>query len=172
MTNSLFAKITALLLVASPAKSTETCYKDCVFSDVGVEALTGFEGYSPVVYKDSAGYDTIGIGHLIKKGEKFDIPMMPAEAAELLRKDIKPALGAVNRYSDVELFSHQADALTSFTFNVGSGTLKKSSVIRYVNEEEHEKVPPALRKYNKAGGKVVKGLVNRREMEAKMYEGD
>lgn len=170
--NSLLAKMAALLLVASPAKSAETCYKDCVFSDIGVEALTGFEGYSPVVYKDSAGYDTIGIGHLIRLGEKFKIPMMPAEAAELLKKDVKPALGAVNRYSYVDLFQHQADALTSFTFNLGSGTLKKSSVIRYVNEEEHEKVPDALRKYNKAGGKVVNGLVKRRDMEAKMYEGN
>lgn len=172
MTNSLLAKLTAFLLLTSPAANTDVCYKDCLFTQDGVEALTGFEGYSPVMYKDSAGFDTIGIGHLVKSGERFNIPMMPADAAALLQKDIKPALGAVNKYTDVDLHYHQADALTSFTFNVGSGTFKKSSVLRDVNDENHEDVPADLRKYNRAGGKVVKGLVNRREMEAKMYEGN
>lgn len=63
----------------------------------------------------------------------------------------------------------QFDALTSFTFNLGGGALQRSTLRRKVNREEHSAVPTEFRKWIWAGGRKLKGLVRRREAEAKRY---
>ena len=163
----------ALLLL--PISAQGACHKDCVLSEKGVNFIRNFEGYYPYIYKDSAGLDTIGIGHLIKPGEKFKVPMMADEARRLFLQDSAMAVRAVNRRTNVRLAPYQADALISLTYNIGDGGLGQSSVLRYVNLEKHNLAPNYFILWNKVtitGVKVpVRGLTRRREAEAELYRG-
>jgi GH24 family phage-related lysozyme (muramidase) len=67
------------------------------------------------------------------------------------------------------LTAGQFDALVSFAFNVGAGGLQRSMLHRKVNREEHALVPAELLKWVWAGGRKLKGLVRRREAEARLY---
>lgn len=169
------ALIPILVAALSAPEWDRACLKNCALSDNGASFISHFEGYSPYVYKDSAGLPTIGIGHLIRKGESFEEPMTPEEAHDLLKKDAEQAIDGVNRRVKVELKQHQADALISFTFNLGEGSLKNSSLLKLVNLERHDEVPPKFLPWDKArvNGRLtpVRGLTIRRNAESKLYEG-
>lgn len=146
------------------------CFKQqCHVSDRGVATVKHFEGYRPVIYRDVAGYETIGNGHRVLAGEHFVTPMLPKAADELLRKDLEIYEESVRQYTMVKMLGNQYDALVDFTYNLGSGTLKKSSVLKDVNSGKNDKVPDAIRLYDHAGGKVFRGLTVRREAEASIY---
>ena len=173
--------LAALFLSLSPPQTTsvsEQCHKNCVASDEAVTLVQAYEGYSPFIYKDIAGYPTIGHGHLIVKGEKFDVPLLPEPAMKLLEKDMGSSVKDVNRYVNVSLWQSQFDALTSWTFNLGGGALKSSTMLKRVNAERHAEVPGEMKKWNKALDPktkqrvVSRGLVVRREGEATMYMRD
>ena len=92
-----------------------------------------------------------------------------ATAAELLRRDVETAERAVLRLIRVPLEDGRFDALASFAFNLGAGALQRSTLRRKVNREEHGAVPGELRRWVWAGGRKLKGLVRRREVEAVLY---
>ena len=76
---------------------------------------------------------------------------------------------AVLRLISVPLTDGQFDALVSFTFNLGSGALQRSTLRRKVNRGEHEGVPAEMMKWVWAAGKKLPGLVRRRRQETKAY---
>lgn len=166
--------LTAVLVGTVSLTSLESgsCLKTCELSNTGLALIRTFEGYSPFVYKDSAGLDTIGFGHLIIKGEKFKEPLLPEDANKLLAKDSGFAIKGVNRKVTVELRQTQFDSLVSFVFNLGEGAFGKSTLLKKVNLRRHDEVPNEFLKWNRAGGKVIKGLIRRREAEAKLYKLD
>lgn len=141
-------------------------------SKQGLDLICRFEGFSPVIYICPAGYPTIGYGHLITEAnkEQFLDGVNEDEALELLRSDVGKAERAVLRLIAVPLTQGQFDALVSFTFNLGSGALQRSTLRRKVNHEEHADVPAELMKWVWAGGKKLKGLVKRRAAEAQYYQ--
>ncbi len=143
-------------------------------SKQGLDLICRFEGFSPVIYICPAGYPTIGYGHLITEAnkEQFLGGVDEDEALELLRSDAGKAERAVLRLISVPLTQGQFDALVSFTFNLGSGALQRSTLRRKVNREEHADVPAELVKWVWAGGRKLKGLVKRRAAEAKLYKGN
>lgn len=163
--------LTAVLVGALSLSNQYECYKNCKISDTGLRLIQVFEGYSPVVYKDSAGYDTIGIGHLIRKGEKFNEPMLPHQAYNLLRKDVKISEKGLNKHTNVKLKQHHVDALTSFIYNLGEGNYSKSTLLKKLNKKLYSQVPDEMLKWNKAGGRGIKGLTRRREAEAELFRG-
>jgi lysozyme len=140
-------------------------------SKQGLDLICRFEGFSPVIYICPAGYPTIGYGHLIIEANrgKFQDGVDENEALELLRGDVGKAERAVLRLIAVPLTDGQFDALVSFTFNLGSGALQRSTLRRKVNREEHDDVPAELMKWVWAGGRKLMGLVKRRQAEAKLY---
>ncbi len=171
---SLYAALA--LLLSSPAQvDAPKCHGDCKTSDAGVVMVQHFEGFMPFVYKDIAGKPTIGFGHLVRPGEKFDQPMLPEEADKLLRIDLAEAEGMVNRRAGVPLAANQFDALVSITFNIGPSvvTPKTSTLIRLVKEEKHAEVPPQFLRWNKARINAIlqpsPGLTTRRQTEADWY---
>ena len=83
-----------------------------------------------MVYKDAAGYDTIGFGHLVRPGEKIQEPLLGEAAEKLLNKDIAPKAAAVNAHVSMPLFQGQFDALLSWTYNLGEGALKSSTMLK------------------------------------------
>lgn len=149
---------------------TETCLKNCQIDDTGLALLKHFEGYSPFPYKDAVGVMTIGFGHAIQRGESIPAPLLGSAAETLLKSDARVSAKAINQQISVRLTTTQADALISFTFNLGGGALAKSTLRRRVNAGQHGKVPPEFLKWNHAGGKVLPGLSARRRAEAALYQ--
>ncbi len=137
----------------------------------GLNLIKQFEGFEPEIYLDAAGLPTIGYGHLIRKGEHkmFENGISESAAAALLAKDVWAAESGVLRLISVPLTDGQFDALVSFTFNLGSGALQRSTLRRKVNREEHHEVPEQLMRWVWAGGRKLKGLVRRRAAEADLY---
>ena len=136
----------------------------------GINLIKRFEGFSSTVYFCPAGYPTIGYGHVVKKGEDFSAGITQDEAEELLRIDAQIAERAVLRLITVPLTDGQFDALVSFTYNLGSGALQRSTLRRVINRQSHSKVPNQLMRWVWAGGHKLRGLVRRREAEGIVYQ--
>ena len=150
----------------------------------GLDLLEQWEGFKTTVYKDSAGLPTIGVGHLLTKSElssgKITIGGIPVSYAngltdqqvtDLLAQDVQPAAAAVNNNVKVPLIQNQFDALVSFTFNVGVGAFTASTLLKLLNQKQYDQVPTQLLRWTRAGGQVVQGLVNRRNNEIKLWNG-
>jgi GH24 family phage-related lysozyme (muramidase) len=150
------------------SENTDNCPQDCEISTVGLTLIRQFEGFVPYVYKDAAGLDTIGYGHLLKEGETFDI-ITPAQAEDLLREDVKEAERAVRRLVRVPITQRQFDALVSFTFNLGYGNLHSSTLLSLLNDGKIEEVAPQFNRWVYADGKKLKGLELRRKAEAMLF---
>ena len=134
----------------------------------GIDLIKQFEGCVLHVYKDAVGLPTIGIGHLIKPGEKFTTITMQ-EAEDLLRSDIKIFEDALNKSIKVPVTQNQFDAMLSLAFNIGYGAFNKSTLLKKVNLKDFVGASNEFRKWNKAGGKVLTGLVRRRTAEQQLF---
>ena len=73
---------------------------------------------------------------------------------------------------DMPMSQHQFDALVSWTFNLGPSNLKASTMLKVLNSGNYEDVPEQIKRWNKAGGKVLDGLIRRREAEALLFSGE
>ena len=142
-----------------------------IFSSKGLKLLMEWEGCKLNVYPDAGGKATIGVGHLIQPHEKFNT-ITTSQALDLLDQDIRPFERVVNTSITQPLTQDQFDALVIFAFNIGVGGFKSSTVLKEILKGELEDVPNAMRMWNKAGGKVVKGLINRREKEIQLWNGE
>jgi lysozyme len=76
---------------------------------------------------------------------------------------------AVNARVLVLLFQEQFDTVLSWTYNLGEGALKSSTMLKKSNAARHDEVLAQIKRWNQAGGKVLKGLERRREAEAALY---
>ena len=94
---------------------------------------------------------------LAHEQDQFATGITPAEATDLLRKDVRSAERAVLRLISVPLTDEQFDALVSFTFNLGAGALQRSTLRRKVNLGEHESTPAELMKWVWRRGKGCRG---------------
>ncbi len=139
-------------------------------TEEGINLIKRFEGFSSSVYICPAGYPTIGYGHVVRDdGVQFSDGIDKNAAEELLRQDVLWAERGVIKLINVPLTDGQFDSLVSFTFNLGSGALQRSTLRRKVNREEHGDVPAQLKRWVWAGGRKFKGLIIRRNMEALFY---
>ena len=137
----------------------------------GLQLIKSFEGFYPKKYLDSAGFPTIGYGHLVKDGLPFQEHINEDQALELLETDLKIAEAAVDRLVTVPLLQNQFDALVSFTFNLGAGAFQRSTLRRKVNRQEHDSVENEFTRWVWAGGRKLQGLLKRRQAEANLYQG-
>ena len=98
--------------------------------------------------------------------------MTEDEAKELLNRDLDKFASGVVRLCKVPLSDDQFGALVSFSFNVGLGNLQASTLLRKLNRGDPlEEVADEFLKWNKAGGKVLRGLTNRRKAERNLFLG-
>jgi lysozyme len=134
-----------------------------------ITLIKTFEGFSPVVYNCGGGYKTIGYGHRLWRGEFFKEPFSREDAEVLLIKDLNAMRGYLQAFIRVPLSQGQEAALLSFTFNVGSASLQRSTLRSKVNREEHDAVPEELMRWVWAGGKRCRGLKRRRFIEGQYY---
>jgi lysozyme len=131
--------------------------------------IKGFESFSNVVYTDIVGKPTIGYGHLIREGESFPHPISHAEGLALLHKDLQKAENAVLRLIQVPLTDGQYGALVSFTFNLGSGALQRSTMRQKLNRADMLGAAAEFPKWIYAGSKKSRGLLRRRMAEQAMF---
>lgn len=139
----------------------------------GLALVQRFEGFSPTIYICPTGYPTIGFGHVVKDAEhqRFAAGIDQDEAVALLARDLETAERAVLRLIKVPLTDEQFDALSSFAYNFGGGSLQRSTLRAKVNREEHGLVPAEFMKWIRGGGRILPGLVRRRRAEAERYAG-
>lgn len=136
-------------------------------SNILIEKLKEFEGYRPTSYQDSAGVWTIGYGHTqgVKKGQKIT----KAQAESLLRGDLLKAEKYVNGLK-LNLTQGQFDALVDFAYNLGTRNLGTSTLLGKIRmKASDEEIQAQFRRWVYAGGKVLPGLVKRREWEAQRW---
>lgn len=138
-------------------------------SKLGVNFIKRFEQLRLEPYKCSAGWWTIGYGHAISKTEKPSWEIDESQANKMLGMDLATSERAISRLIRVPLMQNQFDALVSFTFNLGSGALQRSTLRMKLNRGEFEDVPEEFLKWNKAGGRILKGLTRRRLAEATIF---
>jgi lysozyme len=70
-----------------------------------------------------------------------------------------------------DLKQNEFDALVSWVFNLGPSNLSSSTLLNRLNNKMWDDVPNQIKRWNKAGGEVLQGLVRRREAEALLFEG-
>lgn len=137
-------------------------------SENGINLIKGFEAFRSEPYQDSVGVWTIGYGHTI--GVTKDTPPKTMEEATTdLQDDLMMAEGVINEYVTVPLSQNQFDALASFTFNLGTGSLHKSTLLKKLNVGDYAGAADEFGKWVYAGGKVLNGLVIRRAKEKELF---
>lgn len=133
-------------------------------SKKGIELIKKFEGLRLEAYRCPAGVLTIGYGHTgpdVKEGMKID----EKKATALLKKDLEKFEARVMRYYPKYRFNqNEFDALVSFAYNIGSidGLTKNGKRSRGM-------IADKILAYNKAGGKILNGLVKRRKAEQALF---
>lgn len=150
----------------SPTKAPTPGKKS--ISQNGLEFIGSFEGLRLTAYWDSYGQVwTIGYGHTggVRQGQTIT----KAQALSYLRSDCQTAANAVNNYVKVSLNQNQFDALVSFTFNLGAGSLRSSSLLTYLNNGNYKAAANEFPKWCYAGGQKLEGLVRRRNAEKALF---
>jgi len=127
-----------------------------------------FEGCRLEAYKCSANVLTIGYGHT--GGVKETDTITQDEADKLLQEDVEQFEKYVDDNVTVELGQSQFDALVAWTFNLGVGNLRESTMLKKLNSEDYASVPSEMKRWNKAGGKTLDGLIRRRKAESLLFE--
>lgn len=136
-------------------------------SDKGIKLIAAHEGLRLEAYKCPAGVYTIGYGHT--RTARPGMVITKQQAEELLKDDLITAENAVNN-QNLKLTQNQFDALVSFVFNVGSGNFRTSTLLRKVKANADDpSIADEFKRWNKASGRVLFGLVRRREEEAHLY---
>lgn len=137
-----------------------------------------FEGLYLEAYKCPAGIWTIGYGHTglrhndgtVFKGRKIT----SQEANQLLARDLEIFAAGVSRLllpkAAAALNENQFGALVSFAFNLGLGNLTKSTLMQRVNALRFADCPAEFLKWNRASGRVLRGLTRRRQSEANLFQ--
>lgn len=137
-------------------------------SQKGVSLVKEFEGFELKAYRDSVGVVTIGYGSTgshVFMGQVITEP----QAEALLIKDLSRFESGVNDLVKVPLTQNQFDALVSFSFNLGLGNLKSSTLLKKLNAKDYLGASKEFERWNKAGGKVLNGLTRRRLAEKELF---
>lgn len=137
-------------------------------SDAGMALVQQFEGLRLTAYRDVVGILTVGYGHTgkdVKPGEEIS----QTQARALLISDLQAAVAVVNHVVKVPLTQNQFDALVDFAYNAGIGALTRSTLLLKLNAGDYAGAAALFAEWDHAAGKVVPGLLRRREAEAALF---
>ena len=143
-------------------------------TEEGLTLIKEFEGFRAKAYRCPAGVWTIGYGHTASAGPpevSAGMTLSEADAARILVRDVERFADGVRQALSATVTPEQFSALVSFAYNVGLGAFGKSSVLAACNCGDLAAVPRRLQLWNKAGGRVLPGLVRRRAAEAALFIG-
>ena len=138
-----------------------------------VDLVKEFEGCKLKAYKCPAGVWTIGYGTTARAGVGIEpaagMEITEAEAEYYLQKSLEKFSTEIAGAITKPINENEFGAFVSLAYNIGSGAFKRSSALRHFNAGDKAKAANALLLWNKAGGKVLAGLVRRREAERKLF---
>jgi len=138
-------------------------------SKEGIALIKKFEGIELEAYQDSVGVWTIGYGHTKGVEEGDNISLKKAE--QMLEEELVEYEGYINNMVELGLEQNQFDAMVAWVYNLGPTNLGQSTLLKVLNQGLFNEVPYEIKRWNKAGGEVLNGLVRRREAEALLFEG-
>ena len=155
-----------------------------MISEKALSVIKHHEGVRTKPYRCPANLWTIGVGHVLypeqgrmKLADRMTMDLRPEdnriwsmeEVDAILQRDLASFERGVNKYITTPLTQGMLDALVSFSFNVGLGTLQRSTLRQKVLRGDKEGAAEEFLKYTMAGGKVLRGLVNRRNDERALF---
>ncbi|WP_426577114.1 lysozyme [Xenorhabdus stockiae] len=139
-------------------------------STKGLECIKQYEGLKLKAYPDPATGGipwTIGYGHT--KGVKKGDVITEQQSEVFLHDDLQPIYATLRQLVRVPLNQGQFDALCSFIFNCGNGNFSGSTLLRKLNQGDYIGAAAEFPRWNKAAGKVMRGLDSRRASERQMF---
>ncbi|QHH95401.1 lysozyme [Acinetobacter gyllenbergii] len=141
-------------------------------SQVGINLITSFEDLRLAAYDDSVGVWTIGYGTTVypngirvKRGDSCT----KVQAMSFFQHDLRRFEAAVNQAVKVVVNQNQFDALVSLTYNIGEQAFKDSTLLKKLNASDFMSAADQFPKWNRGGGKVLRGLVRRRAAERALF---
>jgi lysozyme len=154
-------------------KNTEEFTRGYYITNETMNLLKRFEGCSLEAYEDTVGVWTIGYGNTfyqdgspVKQGDTIT----RSEAEKLLKTIVEQFADQIDQELKTDLNDCQFGALLCFTYNVGIENLRKSTLLKKVNIDPSDpNIRKEFKRWVRAGGKTVNGLVKRREEEANYY---
>ncbi len=163
---------------AKPINTASPLWNGCV-PTAATAVVKRIEGFFSAPYDDNGslpgGTWTIGYGTIVDAKGKPVSPSTPpiteAAAEQLLRRDMEGAARDVKLRVKVPLLECEAAALISWTYNLGSGNLGKSTMLTRINADQKADVPSEMRKWINQEGKQLVGLLRRRWAEAAIFVG-
>ena len=139
----------------------------------GFKLLGELEGIVLRPYRDSVGIPTIGIGSTYyedgTKVKMSDKAITKERVIQLAKNVVKSFEAQVNKSILLTMTQNQFDAMVLLCYNIGESGFARSSVVRNFNAGNLQKAADSFLLWNKAGGKVVRGLVNRRNIERTLF---
>lgn len=138
----------------------------------GLDLIKSFEGLRLEAYLDIVGVPTIGYGHtqgVTKEDVQNGRRITEQEAEEMLLDELNKFERGVEIAVAVPINDNQFSALVSFAYNVGLGALQRSTLLKLLNAGNVSGAAEQFLRWNKAGGKEVKGLTRRREAERSLF---
>lgn len=142
-------------------------------SSNGIILIEKFEGFSPTMYKDAVGIPTIGYGTRIDSPGLQSLQtatITQSQAQDLLKQHLAGDEVEINSMVKATINQNQFDALISFCYNLGTDSLRSSTLLRKLNVNPSD---PSIRdefmRWVHAGAQVLPGLVERRKAEADLY---
>ena len=137
-------------------------------SQEGISLIKKFEGCELTAYQCSAGVWTIGYGHT--KGVEKGMTISKESAEEMLVEELHEYENYINDNVTASLSQNQFDAMVSWVYNLGPANLKASTLLKVLNAGDYDGVPAQIKRWNKAGGQTLDGLIRRREAEALLFQ--
>lgn len=137
-------------------------------SQEGISLIKKFEGCELTAYQCSAGVWTIGYGHT--KGIEEGMEITQQEAEDMLVEELHEYENYINDNVTAPLSQNQFDAMVSWVYNLGPANLKSSTLLKVLNAGKYDEVPFQMKRWNKAGGVTLEGLIRRREAESLLFQ--
>lgn len=127
-----------------------------------------WEGMRLGAYKDTGGVWTIGYGHT--STAKPGMVISKKKAEKLLREDISWVEDVINTEVKAPINQEQFDVLASFVYNIGGSQFRSSTLLRKLNAYDYEGVTEEFLRWKYDNGRMIQGLLNRRNDEAAKWE--
>lgn len=143
-------------------------------SMLGRAFIRACEGCRLRAYRDSVGVLTIGVGHTSAAGQPVvdaNLVITNDEADQILSNDLRSVEHDIERMVTAPLKQDQFDAIVSWVFNLGIGNLAKSTLLKKLNVQDYSGAADEFLKWDRAGGRVLSGLVKRRKAERLLFLG-
>ena len=134
----------------------------------GIDLIKQFEGLELEAYICPAGKVTLGYGSTgpdIKLGMKWT----KEQAEDRLKNDLGTFSKGVRNLIKVVLNENQFSAVVALAYNIGLGNFKSSTLLKKLNASDFAGAAAEFERWNKGGGKVLKGLIKRREAEKALF---